>query len=1036
MKRLLAVNLSMTLVLALGLISCDRDKKLTGPNRTELSSAGKAASQQSAQHTARTDSEDEYFPITDTESDRTFDGTADGIADAYRFRPGNGNDTITNFADGEDVIDLSQFSSITDFSDLTVTSDANGVTIDLSAHGGGTILLAGFDIANLDATDFLFRVNQTIEGDEGDNILRGATGDDTLYGREGNDILYGHEGNDILHGNEDDDRLYGHEGNDILYGGEGSNRLNGAAGVDTLYGGSRLDYMAGGEGNDTLYGGGGNDGMHGDYSSQSVGGNDTLYGNSGNDTMSGGEGNDTLYGDEGNDTLYGNSGNDTMSGGEGNDTLYGDHSSGTILTDGGDDTLVGGVGDDTFVFTAVPGNDTIKDFTDGEDQIDLTAISGISGFEDLNITADGNDAVIDLTEYGGGTIRLEDFDVASLDVEDLKGMAATNSPATGAPTISGTARVDETLTASISGISDADGLTNASFNYRWVSNDGTSDTDISGATSATYTLVAADEGKTIKVRVIFADDTGHAESLTSAATATVAARPNSPATGVPTIRGTARVGETLDIDRSGISDADGLTNASFSYQWVSNDGTSDTDISGATYIYYTLVADDEGKTIKVKVSFTDEAGNEESLISAATEEVAARSNSAATGVPTISGTAQVGQTLTASTSGIADADGLTNASFSYQWVSNDGTSDSDLSGATSSTYTLVADDEGKTIKVKVSFTDDASNAESLTSAATGKVAAVVPLTAAFENAPDSHNGTDAFTFRVAFSEAVGTSYRTLRDHSFDVTDGTVTRARRVDGRNDLWEITVEPDSDDDVTIALPATDDCDDEGAVCTSDDKQLSNRSELTVSGPVPVNTPATGAPTISGTVQVGETLTASTSGIADTDGLSNASFSYQWVSNDGTSDSDLSGATSSTYTLVEANAGNTIKVRVSFIDDAGYAESLTSAATATVEEEDTEPQEPPPAPQNLTATVNDAGEIVLTWDAPDDDSVTGYRILRRRPTLGEGTLLVYVEDTESTATTYTDTDVTAGVRHTYRVKAINSAGLSPRSNYTRATP
>ena len=78
----------------------------------------------------------------------------------------------------------------------------------------------------------------------------------------------------------------------------------------------------------------------------------------------------------------------------------------------------------------------------------------------------------------------------------------------------------------------------------------------------------------------------------------------------------------------------------------------------------------------------------------------------ATGAPTISGTAQVGETLTAETSGIADADGLTNVSYSYQWIRNDGTSDTDITDETRSSYTLVAADEGKTLKVKVSFTDD------------------------------------------------------------------------------------------------------------------------------------------------------------------------------------------------------------------------------------------------------------------------------------------------------------------------------------------
>ena len=195
--------------------------------------------------------------------------------------------------------------------------------------------------------------------------------------------------------------------------------------------------------------------------------------------------------------------------------------------------------------------------------------------------------------------------------------------------------------------------------------------------------------------------------------------------------------------------------------------------------------------------------------------------------------------------------------------------------------------------------------------------------------------------------------------------------------------------------------------------------------------NTPATGAPTISGTAQVGETLTAVTSGIADADGLpADDEFSYQWLAND----NDIAGTTGGSYTLVDADAGKAIKVRVSFTDDEGNAESLTSEPTATVAE--AEPTEPPPKPTNLTARVNGDGHIVLSWEAPDDDSVTGYQILRRRPTQGEDTLLVYVADTGSTATTYMDTNVTAGVKHVYRVKAIKSAGVGPRSNYVNPTP
>ena len=72
--------------------------------------------------------------------------------------------------------------------------------------------------------------------------------------------------------------------------------------------------------------------------------------------------------------------------------------------------------------------------------------------------------------------------------------------------------------------------------------------------------------------------------------------------------------------------------------------------------------------------------------------------------PVISGTAQVGEELTALTDGIMDEDGLDNV-FNYQWGRMDGTNETDLPDATSGTYTLTRDDVGKTLKVRVSFTD-------------------------------------------------------------------------------------------------------------------------------------------------------------------------------------------------------------------------------------------------------------------------------------------------------------------------------------------
>ena len=200
-------------------------------------------------------------------------------------------------------------------------------------------------------------------------------------------------------------------------------------------------------------------------------------------------------------------------------------------------------------------------------------------------------------------------------------------------------------------------------------------------------------------------------------------RPITAATGVPTITGTPQVGETLSADTSGIGDANGLTSVQFNYQWIRNDGNTDTAIPGATGQTHTLTRDDQGKTVKVSVSFTDDDGYAESLTSAATPQVSPPPNQAATGQPTITGTPQVGETLSADTFGIGDANGLTNVQFSFQWIRNDSNTDTEIPGATGQTHTLTRDDVGKAIKVQVSFTDDHGYSETLASTATAAVSA-------------------------------------------------------------------------------------------------------------------------------------------------------------------------------------------------------------------------------------------------------------------------------------------------------------------------
>ena len=201
--------------------------------------------------------------------------------------------------------------------------------------------------------------------------------------------------------------------------------------------------------------------------------------------------------------------------------------------------------------------------------------------------------------------------------------------------------------------------------------------------------------------------------------------PNHPATGDPVISGTVQVGEELTALTDGIMDDDVLDDV-FTYQWVrvDADGTSnEEDITDETDATYTLTADDRGKQVKVEVRFVDILGGEETRTSAPTATLAGVPNIPATGAPTITGTAEVGQTLTASTTGIADADGLTSPTYTYQWIRVDGTDEADIASANSSTYILVDADLGKTLKVRVTFDDDLGHTETLTSAATATVGA-------------------------------------------------------------------------------------------------------------------------------------------------------------------------------------------------------------------------------------------------------------------------------------------------------------------------
>ena len=108
-----------------------------------------------------------------------------------------------------------------------------------------------------------------------------------------------------------------------------------------------------------------------------------------------------------------------------------------------------------------------------------------------------------------------------------------------------------------------------------------------------------------------------------------------------------------------------------------------------------------------------------------------------------------------------------------------------------------------------------------------------PLTASIHAEPTSHDGQNAYTFELRFSEEFYAQLHDAVGPCLTVTGGDVTKTRRLEPPGNVrWEITVTPDSGGDVTVVLPVTTGCVSQGAICTEDGRMLSNRLELTVSG------------------------------------------------------------------------------------------------------------------------------------------------------------------------------------------------------------
>ena len=633
----------------------------------------------------------------------------------------------------------------------------------------------------------------------------------------------------------------------------------------------------------------------------------------------------------------------------------------------------------------------------------------------------------------------------------------TNTPATGAPTISGTVQVGETLTADTSDIEDANGLANATFSYRWVSSDGTTDTDIEKATDSTYKLVADDAGKSIKVIVTFADDAGNEETLTSAPTAPVWGDGPPGAPGNLTVTAG---DQEITLSWEPPADNGNAPAKRYRIEWRM-DGKDYTRSQWGTSGKTTYTKTDLGNGVKYvfRVKAENGTGNY-GPYGPASEEVSATPTSGSAvdlGTPVLSSTKTLHHDMVRlDWQDIEDAGWYVVQYYhvkSGEWldlpaegvdIAFHGSSAvvSNLHGLSwLRVRAMSCAGESEWSQIEQLFGTNASDWDGVPVPEVEEGDEIEPCpvvlgTPVLSDTKTLHHGMvqldwqdieDAGWYVVQYYHAKGGEWLDLPAEGVDIafhgSSAVVSNlhglswlrvgAASCDGASEWSQIEelYGTNASDWEGVPVPEVEEGD-EIEVCPEDADTADN-------------SPATGAPTISGTAQVDETLTADTSGVADADGLSNVQYEYQWLADD----AEIAGANGSTYTLVADDEGKAITVQVSFTDDAGNEETLTSAATDAVAA--AEPSGPPAMPTGLSATASH-DSVTLTWDDPGDDSITGYVILRRvRVNNTGGDFSELVADTGTAATTYTDDTVAASTTYTYRIKAINGAGTSERSRW-----
>lgn len=638
--------------------------------------------------------------------------------------------------------------------------------------------------------------NDIIQGGDGDDIITDIGGDDIIKAGDGNDVIHGGngldlifagDGHDFVIGGTDGKEILGGTGNDFIHGGDGIDALFGGSGDDWVEGGGRFDYIAGDNGDiffespilghDVLNGGQGDT----DYDADS--GDDIMFAGAGIqknigmwgfdwvihkdstvsaysdlnqlvfdteplkvlrdrfsdvEALSGWDRDDVLRGDDrGNDPDAGEeeqlnannalsqAGVDRINGlremlgylvelppAEGDLEAVIAFNAGNILLGGGGSDVIEGRGGDDYIDGAHWLNVRISIRDDAGNEIGTAdgmtkVITGKSGI--LANTADSLtlDQAMFSRLLNPGQLHIVREILYSKDENDID-------------------------TAVYFGLADEYDLID-NFDGTWT----ISHTRFAGGGGTVTTFDPLDPDGLNTTRKIVSDGTDTLRNIDRVQFADqVVWLIDRPAEGTVLISNMAPAEDDMLLAAATVSDPNGTEFAVLSYAWqalVAGEwvqvGTGQSFQPGDAEV---------GLALRVVVSFNDDKGNPESLVSAVTAPVL-NVNDAPTGLPHLNNASpSVGQVLIASTAMIADADGLVGVTFAYQWQVGSGNSFSNIAGATAQSFTLTAAQAGQQVRVQVSYTDNRGTFESLTSAATAVVASAVIMGT---NAANTLNGT-------------------------------------------------------------------------------------------------------------------------------------------------------------------------------------------------------------------------------------------------------------------------------------------------------